>query len=402
MKPVDLPALSFAASITPSIDPEAVKMAYFSRLAYIRDDKLLQKKSEQIGYEAYRYYSAVKNAVILVNDKEIIVAHEGSRFDDTKAYGRNLNHFHQVHPLGNNVHAGFYNEINYPVINAPKKEHARPMIEAINDQIVSLSKSHPSAKIHFTGHSSGGAAAILQAAYLIEHNADIAFKKIDSIATFGQPRVGSPDFIRHLESYFAKIGGKITRYVIEGDLIPTLPPTYNGYAYEHAGKPHTLLPPQESKKPYNSKNPFRVFLNYSKSHHSIGSYYQSCLEALNTNEKEFFDRYMSLKKTTDEKPEEILDSSFFSKKHLPAPSEKEKVEHLIERLESHFSLNIPSDIQSDILAYKNRLCEIVKLWTPRTESASLRKAGLICANFAKLTKWIPESYDELKNLGEFA
>lgn len=402
MKPVELPTLSPAASIAPSIDPEAVKMAYFSRLVYRHNVEGVKSIVQPLGYEVFQFQTKHKNAYIFANDTEIIVSHEGSWPEHLDAYARNLNHFHKAHPLGDKVHAGFYNEIHEPVKTTNCDFTSKPMIEAVHVQIKKLCKAHPNAKIHFTGHSSGGVAAILQAAHMIRDDLHLSIHRLESITTFGQPRLANPSFAKKFRDFCHQSRIHINRYVMHGDIIPTLPPAYVGYAYEHVGEAKELVPPQNSQKPYKSNNPFRNIFEYGKSRHSIGAYYQSCLEALKMNEIEYFDTYMIPQKSANEAWMNVSETLFFSKKPELIASDKEKIQHILDRLESPPFIDIPSDIQSDVLMYKDRLCALIKQWTPRTEAAGLKQAGYIMANFAKLTKSIPDTYDELKNLGEFA
>ena len=90
-------------------------------------------------------------------------------------------------------------------------------------------------KLQFTGHSLGGAVALILAMYL-----DADGLEIDQVITFGQPKVTNPagaNSIAHLN---------IVRVVTPTDLVPLLPPfdpldLSNLDIYWHAGKEVILL-----------------------------------------------------------------------------------------------------------------------------------------------------------------
>ena len=72
-------------------------------------------------------------------------------------------------------------------------------------------------KIFITGHSLGGALAMLAGLLLISHDS-IGYKPITTICTFGAPRVGNQDF----GLWFDNVS--IVRYVNTEDIVPTIPP----------------------------------------------------------------------------------------------------------------------------------------------------------------------------------
>lgn len=87
---------------------------------------------------------------------------------------------------------------------------------------------------YITGHSLGGALAVLLAIHMTEDG-----YKVDKIVTFGQPKFTTTDGVQKLGFL------KLTRVVDENDMVPMLPPTtivnrlYG--VYEHAGPEIILL-----------------------------------------------------------------------------------------------------------------------------------------------------------------
>jgi hypothetical protein len=88
-------------------------------------------------------------------------------------------------------------------------------------QIQALKALHRDAKIHITGHSLGGALAVVSAPDVKD-----TFGAIAEVLTFGQPRVGNSEFA----SWF---GSVVThqRVVHYGDIVPHLAPQVNGYLH---------------------------------------------------------------------------------------------------------------------------------------------------------------------------
>ncbi len=109
------------------------------------------------------------------------------------------------------VHKGFYKAMKsaYPEI----VEYIKRML-------------HWEAKLLYTtGHSLGGALAVLMAIELIYNNIGV-----DSVYTYGCPRVGSKGFAKRFNSYLKR---KYFRYVNNNDIAPTIP--YRILGYRHSG-----------------------------------------------------------------------------------------------------------------------------------------------------------------------
>ena len=90
------------------------------------------------------------------------------------------------------------------------------------DAVVALAE--PGTPVWITGHSLGGALAVLAAAVLkFEAKLEIA-----GLYTYGQPRVGDAEFCTALDD---ALGGQFIRYVNDQDIVPHMPPV---------GLPHPL------------------------------------------------------------------------------------------------------------------------------------------------------------------
>lgn len=119
------------------------------------------------------------------------------------------------------VHKGFH-QITYMQSYLKAKEE-----QESNASILELLLKEEQAKIYLTGHSSGGAVAILTAAVLIE--AGIDPNNIEVI-TFAAPAVGNQAFV---DKYKDSI--KLTRVIVSGDIVPNMVQKVDG-SYKQFGR----------------------------------------------------------------------------------------------------------------------------------------------------------------------
>ena len=106
------------------------------------------------------------------------------------------------------------------------------------NRILSLLASDRNAReLRITGHSLGGAMAILLGVDLIQ----LGWKKPDCIRVFGSPRVGDPDFARTFDRHLPVL----ERVENECDPVVDLPPELfhlgrKTFEYRHAGQPRSF------------------------------------------------------------------------------------------------------------------------------------------------------------------
>ncbi len=93
--------------------------------------------------------------------------------------------------------------------------------------------------LYLTGHSMGGALAVLTAALVHADPALAALQRVlRGVYTFGQPMVGEADFTHGAEK---KFGDRLFRHVYENDIVPRLPSILNG-RYRHFGTEYRSTP----------------------------------------------------------------------------------------------------------------------------------------------------------------
>lgn len=106
---------------------------------------------------------------------------------------------------------------------------------AVREKLKSLLDEHTNARFIVTGHSLGGALAILFPTVLVLHEEEELLQRLLAVHTFGQPRVGNRKLGRYIESKLQEPNPRYFRVVYCNDLVPRLPYDNKTFLYKHFG-----------------------------------------------------------------------------------------------------------------------------------------------------------------------
>jgi len=144
--------------------------------------------------------------VVGSDERNLVVAFRGT--DDTKDVLYDAEFSTEFGALGTRVHSGF-----------------RRALDAVWDELRPIILSTDK-KVFLTGHSLGGALAVLTAARLLSLG-----RQVDGVVTLGQPRVGKAAFSRQMNF---RLQSRIFRVINYVDPVPRVPLAIQGF--RHPGR----------------------------------------------------------------------------------------------------------------------------------------------------------------------
>jgi len=93
----------------------------------------------------------------------------------------------------------------------------------IRQRLRDILQNNESAKFIVTGHSLGGALAILFVSILAKHEDKMLLERLEGVYTFGQPRVGDKQLGEYMKEKLNKYDVRHLRYVYCNDMVPRIP-----------------------------------------------------------------------------------------------------------------------------------------------------------------------------------
>lgn len=181
----------------------------------------------------------------------ILISFRGTEPFDADDWSTDFDYsWYEIPKLGK-VHMGFLEALglgdraNAATFQAHLQVNAGPastgrMLErtayyAVRNKLKSLLMEHKKAKFIVTGHSLGGALAILFPTVLLLHEEKEVMQRLLGVYTFGQPRVGNQQLGKFMEAQLDHPIPKYFRVVYCNDLVPRLPYDDNTFLYKHFG-----------------------------------------------------------------------------------------------------------------------------------------------------------------------
>jgi hypothetical protein len=230
--------------------------AYSPEVAYVcatisawaySDAETLATKLQYYGLEGahVRQITLVNNALLVVATGYLVLSKTGKvgvlafRGTDPASFVTWLTdaQVQQRAFLGGHVHAGFYGglkaiweDVAQAVSLAREGQFLDGVMRDNRPKLVKLKS--PLKTLYVTGHSLGGAMAVLAAARLLKGDmGDWPTQVLRGVYTFGQPMVGDAAFSAQVGEAF---GDRLFRHVYRDDVVPHLPPR-SDFEYQHAG-----------------------------------------------------------------------------------------------------------------------------------------------------------------------
>jgi hypothetical protein len=181
--------------------PASDTLAEVSEIAY-QPPHQAERSYKKLGFSAI--LPIVQGSMIgyiMTGENVTVVAFRGTDFDEVSDWLANLDRSAIETPHGE-VHQGFY--LAY--------QSMKPQVDAILQE-------RDTTYLWVTGHSLGGALALL-CAYDLEA---VEKRTVNGVFTFGQPMVARRKFANYIDSTLA---GRYARFVNRNDLVPKVPPSH--------------------------------------------------------------------------------------------------------------------------------------------------------------------------------
>ncbi|KAH7520182.1 hypothetical protein FEM48_Zijuj08G0117200 [Ziziphus jujuba var. spinosa] len=225
----------------------AAKVAYENK-AFISTTVTKDWEMDFIRFYKFFNFSQMKpttEAYMFMDNKNkdtevVVVAFRGTEPFDGYAWSTDLDISWYEYPGMGKVHGGFMKALgllengSWPKEIHRNKERGSAYYK-IRRKLRKLLLNNRKRKFIVTGHSLGGALAILFIAILAFHDEKSLLKKLEGVYTFGQPRVGDEDFSIFMQNKIKDFHINYQRIVYSSDIVPRVPSDDPTLMFKHFG-----------------------------------------------------------------------------------------------------------------------------------------------------------------------